>query len=267
VTDWSSYDNIAGRYDDVWGSRFETVARLVRERVPLSPGSSVLDIGTGTGIVLRAFASQVPQGSRLTGCDRSTAMIRVARSRVPALRFVAADAMSLPFQDATFDVATASFVLSHFVNHEAGLREARRVLKPGGAFALTSWAADTNEHSEAWRELLAGVISKGLLQEAVARVVPGESRFESAANVQGALTAAGFSNVEVQGRTLSYTIQLDRFLDERELSVGGRFVRHTLGAEPWARFRACASEELGRRFGSVLECSRGVLIGLGERAE
>jgi ubiquinone/menaquinone biosynthesis C-methylase UbiE len=266
MTDWSSYDAIAARYDDVWGGRFETVARFVRERVSLSAGSSVLDIGTGTGVVMKAFASQVPQRSRLTGCDRSTGMIRVARSRVPASRFVAADAVALPFQDATFDLATASFVMSHLPDYEAGLGEARRVLKVGGVFALTSWGADTAEHGEAWRELLAGVISKDLLQEAVARVVPGETHFESAANVQSALTTAGFANVEVQGRTLRYTIPLDAYLAERELSAGGRFVRHTLGVEAWARLIARARDELGRRFGSVFESTRGVLIGLGERA-
>jgi ubiquinone/menaquinone biosynthesis C-methylase UbiE len=265
MADWSSYDGIAARYDDVWGSRFETVARLVRECVSVFPGSSVLDIGTGTGIVLKALSSKAPQGSRLTGCDRSNGMIRVARSRVPASRLAAGDASALPFLDATFDVATASFVVSHLSDYEAGLVEAHRVLRPGGVFALTSWAADTDEHGEAWRELLAGVISKDLLQEAVARVVPGETHFESAANVRSALTAAGFANVEVQARTLRYTIAVDAYLAERELSSGGRFARHTLGAEAWERFIARARDELGRRFGSVFEATRGVLIGLGER--
>ena len=90
MTDWSSYDNIAGRYDDVWGSRFETVARFVRERVSLTRGASVLDIGTGTGIVPQALGSRALELSAVTGCDRSAGMIHVARSRMPALRLVAA---------------------------------------------------------------------------------------------------------------------------------------------------------------------------------
>ncbi len=265
MTDWSSYDNIAGRYDDVWGSRFEAVAGFICERVSLSQGASVLDIGTGTGIVLHALGSRAVEGSRLTGCDRSTGMIRVARSRVPAGRFVAADAMTLPFRDSSFDAATASFVLSHLRNYEAGLIEARRVLKPGGVFAMTSWAADVDAHGEAWRELLAGAVSKELLQAAVARVAPGETHFESAARVEGALAAAGFAGVEVHALALEYTIPLDHFLADRELSSGGRFARHTLGANAWARFVARAREELGRRFGSVFTFPRGVLIGLGKR--
>ena len=265
MTDWSSYDNIAARYDDVWGSRFEAAARFLSERVPLARGASVLDIGTGTGIVLHALGSQAWEGSRLTGCDRSTGMIRRARSRLPAGRFVAADATTLPFRDSTFDAATASFVLSHLSNSEAGLMEARRVLRPGGVFAMTSWAADADAHGEAWRELLAGAISQDLLKAAVARVAPREAHFESVTGVENALTKAGFAGVEVYALALEYTLPLDHFLADRELSSGGRFARHTLGADAWARFVARAREELGRRFGSAFKCSRGVLIGRGER--
>lgn len=264
MTDWASYDNIAARYDCVWGSRFEAVARFVRERVSLARGASVLDIGTGTGIALHTLGSRV-EGSRLTGCDRSTGMLRVARSRVPAGRFVAADAVTLPFRNSAFDAVTASFVLSHLRNHEGGLMEARRVLKPGGVFAMTSWAADADAHGEAWGELLTGVVSVDLLQAAVARVAPRESDFESAEGVASALTASGFVGVEVHAVALEYTIALDDFLADRELSARGRFARHALGGDAWAQFGARAREALERRFGSMFACSRGVLIGLGAR--
>jgi ubiquinone/menaquinone biosynthesis C-methylase UbiE len=263
MTDWSSYDSIAGRYDDVWGSRFESVARSVADRVPLAPGESVLDIGTGTGIVLRTFASAA---SRLVGCDRSTGMIDVARSRVRAGRFVAADAVTLPFRDSSFDVVIASFVLSHLGNHQAALAEARRVLRARGRFAMTSWAADADVYGEAWRELLASVVSKELVQAAVARVAPREAHFESAEGVDGALTAAGFAAVEVRSVTLEYTIPLDHFLADRELSSAGRFARHALGAEGWPRFVTRAREVLGRRFGATFHCTRHVLVGVGTRA-
>ena len=148
MSDWSSYDTIAARYDDVWGSRFEAVARLLCERMPLGRGTAHLDVGTGTGIVLRALASQA-SGSNLAGCDRSIGMIRAARARMPEGRFVAADAMTLPFRDASFDAVTASFVLSHIADLEAGLQEAHRVLKPGGRFAMTSWSTDTDKRAAA----------------------------------------------------------------------------------------------------------------------
>jgi ubiquinone/menaquinone biosynthesis C-methylase UbiE len=266
TTDWSSYDTIAGRYDEVWGSRFEAVARLIWERVSPARGASVLDIGTGTGIVPHALGSRALELSGVTGCDRSAGMIRAARARMPALRLVAADAATLPFRDSAFDVATASFLLSHLRNYEAGLIEARRVLRPGGVFAMTSWAADTDPYGEAWRKLLADAVSRERLQDAVARVAPSESCFENAAGVERALDAAGFASVEVHPVALEYKLSLEHFLSDRELSSGGRFARHAVGVEAWGRFLARAREELGRRFGSVFTFPRGVLIGLGKRA-
>ena len=266
VTDWSSYDSVAGRYDEVWGSRFEEVAGSIWKCVSPAPGASVLDIGTGTGIVPHALGSRALALSGLTGCDRSTGMIHVARSRMPALRLVAADATALPFRDSSFDVATASFVLSHLRSYETALVEAHRVLRPGGMFAMTSWATDTEAHGDAWRQLLADAISKDLLQAAVAQVAPSESCFESTAGVESALTRAGFAGVEVRILLLECRLSLDQFLADRELSSGARFARHTLGAVAWGRFVAHAREELGRRFGSLFTFPRGVLIGLGQRA-
>jgi len=191
VSDWSSYDSIAQRYDDVWGSRFEEVARHICECFALPPGSSVLDIGSGTGIVLHALGSHALDGARLVGCDKSAGMIRVARSRVPAGRFVEANAVMLPFRNFTFHAATASFVLSHLRDYEAGLAEARRVLKPGGVLAMASWSADADVHGETWRTLLADVVPKEGLQAAVAHVAPCETHFERAEGVEAALTDAG----------------------------------------------------------------------------
>jgi len=265
ATDWSSYDKIAARYDDVWGSWLEAAAGFIWKRVSPARGAAVLDIGTGTGIVPHALGSRAVELASMTGCDRSTGMIHAARSRMPALRLVAADATTLPFRASSFDVATASFVLSHLRSYEAALIEVHRVLKPGGMFATTSWAADTDAHGDAWRQLLAGV-SKDLLQAAVARVAPSESCFESTAGVESALTRAGFAGVETHTLLLECRLSLEQFLGDRELTAGSRFARHTLGADAWGRFVAHAREELGRRFGSIFTFPRGVLIGLGQRA-
>jgi demethylmenaquinone methyltransferase/2-methoxy-6-polyprenyl-1,4-benzoquinol methylase len=266
MSDWSSYDNIAERYDGIWGSRFEEVARHLRELIALPGVSSVLDIGSGTGIVLEALRSKAGADARLVGCEKSAGMIRVARGRVPLGRFVEASALRLPFRESAFDVVTASFVLSHLPDCEAGLAEARRVLKPGGVFAMSSWSADADPHGEVWRTVLADVVPEERLRAAVAQVAPAEARFQQAEGVEAALTAAGFGGITVRMITLEYSLPLDHFLADREISSAGRFARHTLGADRWAGFQERAREELGRRFGPLFECSRGVLIGLGTRA-
>ena len=263
MTDWSSYDGIADRYDGVCGSRFEAAARILSQRLSLAPAASVLDLGTGTGIVLRALA---PTAASLTGCDRSRGMIGAARARVPAGRFVEADAAALPFRNASFDAVTAGFVLSHLHDHQAGLAEVHRVLKRGGRFATTSWGAASDARDAAWRELLGGTVPQDRVRAAVARVVPREAEFENAASVAAALAAAGFTGVEVDAVALTYTISLEDFVADREISSAGRFARHTLGPDGWARWVAEAREFLRRRFGSTFECSREVLVGVGGRA-
>ena len=226
----------------------------------------MLDIGTGTGIVPRSLGDRVGQLAGVIGCDRSVGMLSLARATMPSLRVLAAEATILPFRHSIFDVVTASFVLSHLPDYRAGLVEAYRVLKPLGLFAMTSWTANTDPYSEAWGQLLAEAVSKDRLEEAIAQVAPSEGHFESAANVETALTEAGLSGVEVQTGATEWSFSLERYLADRELSSGGRFAQHALGPDAWDRFVANAREELRRRFGSQFSYSRGFLVGLGRRA-
>lgn len=265
MTDWRSYDQVAGRYDAVWGSRFEEVARQIWARVAPAPGTLVLDVGTGTGMVPRALGARATALAGIVGCDRSAAMLSSARTAMPALRVLAADATALPFGPSTFDLVTASFVISHLRHPGAGLREAHRVLKPGGAFVMTSWTASKDPGSQAWSGLLAETVSKDRLQDAVAQVAPSEARFERAEDVETAMVEAGLARPEVHAAALECDLSLEEFLADRELSSGGRFARDALGPQGWQRFTAQAREMLGRSFGARLAYSRGVLLGLGHR--
>jgi ubiquinone/menaquinone biosynthesis C-methylase UbiE len=225
----------------------------------------VLDIGTGTGIVPRLLGAHAGHLAGVIGCDRSTGMLSLARATMPSLRVLSAEATVLPFRHSSFDVVTASFVLSHLLNYRAGLAEAYRVLKPSGIFVMTSWTANTDPYNKAWSELLAEAVSEGRLQEAVAQVAPSEGYFQTVENVKTALTEAGFARVEVHTMAVECSHSLARFLADRELSSGGRFAQDTLGPDRWVRFAANASEKLRRSFGPHFDYSRGVLIGLGHR--
>lgn len=265
MADWRSYDHVAGRYDEVWGSRFEEVARQIWARVTPAPGTLVLDVGTGTGIVPRTLGDRAKSLGGVVGCDRSARMLSSARAAMPPLRVLAADATALPFGHSIFDLVTASFVMSHLRNPGAGLREAYRVLKPAGAFVMTSWTANTDPFSQAWSGLLAEEVSKDSLQNAVAQVAPSEARFEHAEDVEATLVEAGFVRREVHAVALDISLSLEEFLADRELSSGGRFARDALGPEGWRQFAAHASEALRRSFGARLVYSRGVLIGVAHR--
>jgi demethylmenaquinone methyltransferase / 2-methoxy-6-polyprenyl-1,4-benzoquinol methylase len=112
--------------------------RFLVERVNAPPGSRVLDVATGTGLVARELASR---RFDVVGLDQSAAMIRrgVAAVREDGLeervRFVAGQAQRLPFQDGAFDALTFTYLLRYVDDPAAALRELTRVLRPGGAMA------------------------------------------------------------------------------------------------------------------------------------
>jgi SAM-dependent methyltransferase len=99
----------------------------------LKPGESLLDIGTGPGDFPHRL-HQAGHRGRLVGVDASPGMIAQAKSANSVIEFLQADAQSLPFPSESFDVVTARHMLYHVPDIPRALREAHRVLRPGGRF-------------------------------------------------------------------------------------------------------------------------------------
>lgn len=265
MSDWRSYDGIARRYDRVWSPRFEAVARHLWALAPPRASDNVLDIGTGTGIV-PATLGQVTQMPRLTvGCDRSREMLLSARARVAQLRVLVADATDLPFSSESFDIATASFVLSHIRDYGRALREALRVLKPSGILAVSNWGPPRDPCSSTWSECLAEAISKPEAARALAEVAPWEEHFSQEGHLESALTQAGFRGVRSDAVEVESAFTVEQFLEDRELSSQGRLGRYLLGTDGWARFHATARDTFHARFGSSFLYHRRALIVIGRR--
>jgi arsenite methyltransferase len=115
--------------------------RAIRAALGLQPGERVLDIGSGPGLLAAEMAQEVGAGGHVTGVDPSESMLAIARRRAAAAEFRAADALALPFADASFDVAVSTQVYEYVADVGAALAEARRVLKPGGRLLIldTDW--------------------------------------------------------------------------------------------------------------------------------
>jgi ubiquinone/menaquinone biosynthesis C-methylase UbiE len=119
------------------------VPSLFAEWAPLTvgiaqavPGSAVLDVACGTGVVARAAAEAVAPGGRVVGLDLNPNMLAVARRVRPDLDWRQGDVADLPFPDGAFDVVTCQMALMFFPDREAAVREMARVTAPGGSVAL-----------------------------------------------------------------------------------------------------------------------------------
>jgi ubiquinone/menaquinone biosynthesis C-methylase UbiE len=119
---------------------FDRVHRRVLMSLP--PGfapTAILDIGCGTGRLLRRMRAHWPS-ARLVGIDLADGMVVKARQLTPGANIYQAPAEHIPLEEATLDLVTTTMSFHHWSQQEQGVREAFRVLRPGGCFIL----ADTN---------------------------------------------------------------------------------------------------------------------------
>ena len=137
--------SIPENYDSYLGpALFEPYAADMVERVNVREGASVLELACGTGIVTRRLRDHLPHSVRLVATDLNEAMITYAARKFrpeEAVEWKQADAANLPFDDQSFDVVVCQFGLMFVPDKERAVREAYRVLKPGGTFLFSVWDA------------------------------------------------------------------------------------------------------------------------------
>ena len=106
------------------------------------PFDNVLDVGCGTGPVIELLSKKYPE-KHFVGLDITPAMIEVAQSkRLPNAEFIVGDAENLPFGDGGFDAVLCANSFHHYPNPGAFLREAHRVLRPGGKLILRDYTSN-----------------------------------------------------------------------------------------------------------------------------
>ena len=132
--------------DRLWRARAAKCLRPILER----SDALVLDLCSGTGDL--AFALARGGKARILGADFAHTMVVRARAKAAshpaldgantfaAMPFFEADALRLPFADASFDLVTSAFGFRNLANYKAGLREIYRILKPGGTIAILEFA-------------------------------------------------------------------------------------------------------------------------------
>lgn len=138
----AEYAKEAQDYDVKWAFYVEATTRETLRRMPMAATSRVLDVGCGTGGLLRRLRAKYPDAV-LAGLDPVPEMLALAKDKLSGnedLRIGYAD--SLPWPAGSFDVVV-SCNMFHYISHPLeALREMARVLRPGGAIVLTDWCDD-----------------------------------------------------------------------------------------------------------------------------
>jgi len=131
--------------------------RFLVSRVEAGPGDEVLDVATGTGAVARELLRQ--KGCAVIGVDQSPEMLAVARERLPAtVKLVEASAEHLPFEDASFDALTVTYLLRYVDDPGATLAELARVVRAGGTVASLEFAVPAGLWRPLWRAYVGAVL-------------------------------------------------------------------------------------------------------------
>jgi ubiquinone/menaquinone biosynthesis C-methylase UbiE len=139
--DVPAFEDRAAGYEQGWRGRLH---HDIADRTALvaisavAPPQRVLDIGCGTGYLLRLLARQWPGATELAGIDPAPAMIKAAAASAvdDRLEFRIGAAEELPYSDGFFNLVVSTTSFYHWPDQQAGLRECARVLVPGGHLVL-----------------------------------------------------------------------------------------------------------------------------------
>ena len=190
--------SIPSLYDKYLGPLiFEPYAEDLARRLSALDPERVLETAAGTGIVTRALNGSLAPDASIVATDLNQPMLDHAAERVSSHRvsWQKADALALPFPDATFDVVVCQFGAMFFPDKQKAYGEARRVLKPGGRFIFSVW--DRIEHNE-FTDLVVTAVADLFPDDPPRFLARTPHGYHDRDAVVAELRSAGFANVAAE---------------------------------------------------------------------
>lgn len=147
------FADVANRWDEMREDFFdETVADSILRASGVKPGTSVVDVGCGTGFLTRQAALLMQGKGKIVGVDLSASMLEKAKDNLARLglpeivELRAGDAEDIPVEDGLADAVVGNMILHHCPRPKRAISEMTRILKDGGRIAV----ADLEKHNERW---------------------------------------------------------------------------------------------------------------------
>jgi ubiquinone/menaquinone biosynthesis C-methylase UbiE len=239
---------------------FETFSREALRLAALAPRARVADVAAGPGTLSLLAAAA---GATVSAIDVSPNMVAAFRARVAAAGLDAAidvrvgDGQQLPFESGVFDAAFSMFGLMFFPDRAAGLREMKRVLRPGGRALISSWIPFEGPF--------------GVLLRTAAEIIPGlpsggELALADEASITRELTEAGLANVTVHRVAHELKVSsFDAFWTAMERTNAPLvLIKHRVGPERWRSLGPKIRDKVRATLGDgPVTLGRGAFVGIG----
>lgn len=183
------FNEKAAIWDEIVAEKDTAKLGALACRMDIEPDSTVLDVGAGTGVFAPYILSKIGRNGRLVAADLAEEMLKIARTKSlnGNVAYLHADVTSVPVSDEVFDVVVCYSSFPHFQDKPKALSEFNRVLKKGGSLYIC--------HSS----------SRATINE-IHRQIPAVQNdiIPDVGNMQGLLSAAGFTDIGIDDGTNSY---------------------------------------------------------------
>lgn len=247
------FDRAGTTYDQIGPKLFTHFGQRLVNDAHIPKGADVLDVATGRGAVLFAAARAVGRRGTVMGTDISETMVNetnreIMRRELKNVKIQQMDAEKLKFPDECFDFVLCGFALFFFPNLEKALAEMRRVLRPGGCLAVTTWEKYEDERWTWFDKLVEVFLPPEEEKPPDPNAPPPTPELDTPEAMKSVLEEAGFRVERSRSENLDAVYQDDEQWWTVQWSHGGRAlmerIEEKLGADGLERFRQEVFERL-----------------------